>query len=907
MNLTIDKGESKRFFDLLWPSADEGLLCISSKGSNGMVSKFFSVPVKETACNAIERWSGRDIWYSISLFKQRPEKGRGTEADVIAIPAFWADIDCKEGSHKETSLPSKDEALSFLRELPFKPSLIVWSGGGLHVYWIFKEPWIFDNEAERQQAKELSSRFQLTILNKAKVHGWALDNTADLVRLLRVPGTHNFKRDPVEVKILELNNFRYEPDSFEDFLIDEQSPQQPPQSPDIGSGGLSEIIKQCHFLHHCKSNAASLPEPSWWSMVCSLCFEGGSKSVIHDLSRDYPGYDQKETDQKILEALKQTGPMTCKVIREKTGFECPPGGCGVMCPVHLGKKNQHSENKHYAEQQQQIMDTAKKLFPRGPFPWDVLPSSIAESLKQLARSCASSETSLPGAAIAIFASLIGDVVSVSPKLSWQEPLIFWFSDIRPSGTGKTPAARSLCQVLYDAQKEADEEYKQGMGEWDSLPRKDKGKPPDRPRGYFVTDLTLEGLRSDHSGHGGKVCVLDELSSFLSAQNQYKAKKGSDRESWLALYDGKPARIVRAKESITLSGSRISIFGGVQPGVWRKTFSGEDGEIYLIDGTIFRFLPTYEGSAFYPLTAESWSDENCGAWEHLLRTVMSWSDSQQEAENRKVLCLSEDAQEIFFEWRNGLMQVKDDLPGQVRGFIPKLVGAALRFAGVLYLMDVFSRGEAPGSILQIDDITKGTRLSVFYLGHIIQAMEALTSKDIPEVFEVTGQMIHLAKTLEVMKPELDSGRLAIGYIQERFNEKCDKGLKVRSPHLMGSMLRKYDLTITGGRYQANGRSGVYCLVWDEKTNSFIESCPNSPSSPQMKKHSGSPVMDNSNPKSKKSIDGDNGDGEDWTTWTTNGQSPEPESLDNSGFMDNLDNLDNFSNENEKEEAPEFVEL
>jgi len=252
---------------------------------------------------------------------------------------------------------------------------------------------------------------------------------------------------------------------------------------------------------------------------------------------------------------------------------------------------------------------------------------------------------------------------------------------------------------------------------------------------------------------------------------------------------------------------------------------------------------------------------------------------------KTLCLDQEAQQAFLDWRNELFQIKDDLPTPVRGFIPKLVGYALRLAGVLYLMDVFSRDQEPGSILQVDDIRKGIRVSEFYLGHIIAAMEA-------------------------MKSELDSGRLAIGYIRERFNEKCDKGLNVRSPHLMGSMLRKCDLTITGGRYQANGRVGVYCLVWDQKTNSFIESCSNSPSSPQMKEYSGSPWLDNSSPKSKKSIDRNDEDGEDWTTWTTNEQSPKPESLDNSEPMDNLDNLDNldnFSNTEEKEEAPEYVEI
>ena len=136
-------------------------------------------------------------------------------------------------------------------------------------------------------------------------------------------------------------------------------------------------------------------------------------------------------------------------------------------------------------------------------------------------------------------------------------------DIRSSGTGKTPAARALCWVLYQAQKKADEEWAEANMKFLMLSKKERKEQgidiPPRPRGYFATDLTLEGLREDLQGHGGQVIVLDELSSFISAQNQYKAK-GNDREAWLCLHDGNPARVVRTGKSITINKSRVSIFG-----------------------------------------------------------------------------------------------------------------------------------------------------------------------------------------------------------------------------------------------------------------------------------------------------------------------------------------------------------
>ena len=434
----------------------------------------------------------------------------------------------------------------------------------------------------------------------------------------------------------------------------------------------------------------------------------------------------------------------------------------------------------------------------------------------------------------------------------------------------------------------------------------RSSPPERPRGYYVTSLTLEGLREDHSGHGGKVCILDELSAFISGQNEYKTK-GSDRESWLCLHDGQPARIVRAGgKAVTLTGARVSFFGGIQPQVWKKSFSSHD-QVYLSDGTVLRILPTYEGSSFHPLTAEAWTEDNRETWEDLLRDAMRWAD-QMLAEDKKLsLCLDQKAQETFLEWRNDLVGMKDELPPAVRGFIPKLVGYALRLAGVLHLMHTFSRNQEPGPILKLEGIQRGIRVSEFYLGHIITAMEAIASEKPPELFEITDQVRHLAETLESLRPDIEGGRLAIGYVQERFDETTERDLKVNNSRAMGSILRRCGLTITAGRYRANGRSGVHCLVWDQKTDEFLKNMSTSPSSPQTGADKGSEVMDIEKGKSIKSIKEDEPmdkmmDMMEEGNCKSINQEPRPERVcGHDGRGGGV-----FVNENENE-APEYMEI
>ena len=88
-------------------------------------------------------------------------------------------------------------------------------------------------------------------------------------------------------------------------------------------------------------------------------------------------------------------------------------------------------------------DYASERFPRRPFPWEIFPTVIAGSLKQVARSCATSNVAMPGAALSIVASVLGRTISISAKDNWYEPAIFWSGDIRSSGEGKTPPVRPL--------------------------------------------------------------------------------------------------------------------------------------------------------------------------------------------------------------------------------------------------------------------------------------------------------------------------------------------------------------------------------------------------------------------------------------------------------------------------------
>jgi hypothetical protein len=137
---------------------------------------------------------------------------RGDKNDIRAVPGLWMDIDIADPLHKKANLPqSIDEAVALIDKVPVKPTLIVNSGHGLHTYWLFKEPWVFENDADRIRFENINFRLQSFIQSEAGKNGWSLDSTYDCTRILRVVGTTNFKDEdnPKPVVLFNDSGIRY--------------------------------------------------------------------------------------------------------------------------------------------------------------------------------------------------------------------------------------------------------------------------------------------------------------------------------------------------------------------------------------------------------------------------------------------------------------------------------------------------------------------------------------------------------------------------------------------------------------------------------------------------------------------------------------------------------------------------
>lgn len=181
-------------------------------------SRFFNALVG-AAEYAISRAQETDVYVCMSTFTTSlPPNKRGEKSDCAAISGLWADLDIAGPTHKATGLPpTPAEAMRILDGLPL-PTLIVHSGHGLQPYWLFSEPWIFENDKEREEAAAFVKTWGDMLKGRAAAFGWTADSVFDLPRVLRLPGTMNHKGQPVPVTIYQNSGGRYDRRELAAFL-----------------------------------------------------------------------------------------------------------------------------------------------------------------------------------------------------------------------------------------------------------------------------------------------------------------------------------------------------------------------------------------------------------------------------------------------------------------------------------------------------------------------------------------------------------------------------------------------------------------------------------------------------------------------------------------------------------------
>jgi hypothetical protein len=365
--------------------APGNFLGITQPRGKGMGTRMFPRSDPQSAAG-YAAWAAKnniDIWYSPASFRDAaPDekkilRGDRTQANAQMVKCVWWDADIhRSGDNKKPGRTYADEAeaMAWVNDklvseggvLP--PNLVVNSGYGLHLYWVFTdalEPheWIPYAEA----------------LKGALIHHGGKGDiglSSDSARLLRIPGTFNCKvpDSPAPVMVLP----QYSRSEYDNALLWRAlSPYKtdapvikrtnapltgtPPALAQVRRGTSSNAAAQtdmptrdrsfARIATKCEQVKQSLANggdgdsyPLWYMGFISLtnyCSDGAH--YAHEIGKHHPKYTQADTDTarqraKGEQAHKGLGAPLCKTFNEAR-----PGVCQscrfakrVATPLTLG-------------------------------------------------------------------------------------------------------------------------------------------------------------------------------------------------------------------------------------------------------------------------------------------------------------------------------------------------------------------------------------------------------------------------------------------------------------------------------------------------------------------------------------------------------------------------------------------
>ena len=231
--------EPEEFLTYLWGPKPPGKILIWTMPDK--LSYWFNRPAGVNALVKANRQKNFYLGMALAPATFRTASRRRTKAhQTTAIPALWADVDFRHDVHKEPNLPpSAEAALETLQAMPDPPTMVIHSGHGLQAYWVLTTPWVFDSPMDRIKANTLTQYWHQRISLVFGAKGWSVDATHDLSRVMRLPGTTNFKQAPIAVTIVIQDGPRYQkddlleliPESFEanvDKTLWDEAATQPP-------------------------------------------------------------------------------------------------------------------------------------------------------------------------------------------------------------------------------------------------------------------------------------------------------------------------------------------------------------------------------------------------------------------------------------------------------------------------------------------------------------------------------------------------------------------------------------------------------------------------------------------------------------------------------------------------------
>ena len=324
-----------------------GVYCVMGLKKDAKPSQKFVENVEELQAHSHKLLDGGyDVYFALASFED-PRAGR-TVDNALYLKSFFLDLDC--GLSK--SYADQEEALialkTFIKTLQLPKPTIVNSGRGIHVYWTLEEA------LPKSQWKPIAEALK-SLCDKHKLYADPVV-TADTARILRLPGTKNFKDidNPRDVQLLMQGSpvsleriresFRFSEDVLEGmgqvptYLKRELDPMTKSlmnnhQYKFKTIFKLSLEGKGCAQILNAYENQKSLEEPLWRAALSIAARCEDRTKAIAVISNQHPDYNAEEAQRK---ADSTKGPYTCDTFKKLNPQACEGCPHKIGTPLQLG-------------------------------------------------------------------------------------------------------------------------------------------------------------------------------------------------------------------------------------------------------------------------------------------------------------------------------------------------------------------------------------------------------------------------------------------------------------------------------------------------------------------------------------------------------------------------------------------
>ena len=217
---------------------------------------------------------------------------------------------------------------------------------------------------------------------------------------------------------------------------------------------------------------------------------------------------------------------------------------------------------------------------------------------------------------------------------------------------------------------------------------------------------------------GITLVVDEILALFNSVKRYNSKNNLI-EDLLTAYSGQPLKIIRKSESrpVLIKNPCINVIGSVQTNMLQEVFRTE----FLANGLLDRFLFVYPKNR----KISGWRREErntlrpdiMNQWRTIINRVLSIPcilDDKGTTVNPRILTMSDDAEECFYEWYNGIIDavnaIEDDADVESRKM--KLNGHVARLSSITEKTSMY------GMLASVGATKRQIRRNVLFEGFIL---------------------------------------------------------------------------------------------------------------------------------------------------------------------------------------------